>query len=293
MRVVIFTLEGLRYDHVSILNPKLSNKTYVINSLIKQGICFHNFRLASPIADNNIRFLQKDLASKIELDIYYCDGGLSEMIDHFSDQSSDCQFVLWKHIRMSGGKNKDSNLLKSQEQLRMAIEWLDQNKYIEDTAIILLGVSGFSKGEDHVKKVFLDKEISLYDEYIHVPLVIYYPKCTPLDVANSVSSGMISDGVKNLLNDSMVSGGLVGLCNGNTSIREDIYSRHEDTYGLRGPMFQYYCKVDENKQVMHQELYDLNNDLAMKNDMLVDPSKLSGQLIDLINMYRKRILDAI
>ena len=291
MNVVFFTLEGLRYDRVSSFNKELNYMTYVVNSLVKQGICFHNFRLPNPICKENIKTLQKEIVSKVDIDIYYSDEVVDEAIEHFEEQSPDELFLFWKHFEMNQPERPELSLILIQEQLRKMIEWLDGKKYLENTALILMGTSGFYANEKHPMKIFKDVHTSLYDEHLHVPLVVFYPDCRPSDVLNSVSMDMIPDVIVDLLYGKETTGGMTQLCKGKDKIRKDIYSKYKSAYGLRGPMYQYYCQLGKDKKVLHQELYDLNNDVEMRKDLIKKQDELSSQVLDLINVYRGRILD--
>lgn len=295
MNVLFLTLEGLRYDKVKAFGgDKL--RSFVIDSLAAQGTCFHNFRLTSSINKKNIKFLKKEIPNLFDEEIHYCDSlYIDEIKEHLSEVDNKEQFLMWKHIPLDLGKyiTRPRSLRVSHYVLKQTIEWLDESGYLENTTIVLMGTSGFHDKDEHPFAVFKNKDESLYDENIHVPLIVFHPEWEAKDVANAVNMDDVPGLVTGLIYDRESENSILKLCKGDEAPRADLMSQSRNTYGLRGPMFQYFCRLGKDKKVVAQELYDLNNDYKMQRNLLVkmdDVDTLGTQVYDLINVYRERVL---
>jgi hypothetical protein len=293
---VIISFDNLRYNALTCYGNKAIN-TYVFDAFAKQSLCFHNFRLPSPIPRENIQFILKHLEDiKVEREITFFDDCNQFTLnnDFVGENITDKNdFIIWRHCNPpSDLQFYDYNgyILFMQEKARALIDYLDEDGYINDkTIVILMGMAGQPVAKK--SKVF-SSETTLYDDLLHVPLIVFHPHFQARDIKNSVSLDIFANTFKYWIDPSFEGETFLELCEGENTIcdkRWDIYSHHKSGAGLRGPMFQYYCKTEEGR-VVEQELYDLNNDYTMEHDLVLHAHNLSTQIIDLINTYRKRVI---
>lgn len=279
MHLVLFTFEGLNFETIASLNPEENLNTYILDSFAKQSSCFFNFRIPSPFIEENLIYTESVFFKK----------GISDLIQINPGKLSedDGHKYVWQHYPAikKYGNNARSSILHVQESLRVFMEKMPPHR-MEDTIFVLVGLSGFDRGDGR-EKVF-NKGINLYDGLIRMPLMIFHPNFSPRNILNSVSLDMVLDFIGDEVCGASSMLGLL-IDGKEKKYRADIYTRAGDCFGLRGPMFQYFCRVEEGMAIS-QELYDLNNDYTMKNDLLNGKSVLPGHIIDLVNVYRDRVL---
>ena len=298
MNFVIISFDDLRYDALTCHGNKKIN-TNIFDSFAKQCICFHNFRLPNPVPRENVNYIVKQLdniSTGREL-VFFDDYNQNTINNDFiADNVSDKNdFIIWRHCNTATDLlfcDYEGHVLYLQEKVRQLVDYLDENQYLDkNTIIILIGMAGQPKIR---KTKIFPGERTLYDDLLHVPLMIYHPSFEARDIQNSVSLEVITNTLKHWIDPLFYSSEhFLELCQGSTNIcdkRWDIYSRYNNCFGLRGPMFQYYCNVNEQNIVIDQELYDLNNDYLMENDLVPNVHNLSPMIVDLINTYRKRVI---
>lgn len=289
--LILITVEQLRSDFIYSFKAKEWG-LFVFEQFLKQGHCFLNFRLPSPDSNLNKNFLLKGLDESIEQDIYFRDDDEEDIEAFFHEIDCTKQFCVWRHFPVSAlASNPQENILLAQERTKEFCDILASKKaFNENTFIILMGMSGHYNDESRKHKVFDNLECSLYDENIHVPLVIFHPNASPKNISPSVNLFDVEEAIIRILDEGDIESKVINLMERDDCLeRSNIITHYQNTYGFRGPMFQYFCSIKDD-QVIEQELYDLNNDYKMKNDLLLNPDQLSGQIIDLVKNYQKRVL---
>lgn len=298
MNFVIISFDDLKYDALTCHGNKIIN-TNIFDSFAKQSICFHNFRLSSPIPRENINYIIKTLDNiSVEREMIFFDDYNQTTIcnDFISDNvTNKNDYIIWRHCNNASDilfADYQSYVLYIQEKARSLIDYLDENDYINNqTIIILMGMAGHPRIRR--TKIF-PGERTLYDDLLHVPLMIFHPEFKARDVHNSITLEVLANSLKYWIDPHFFSDEtFFDLLQEGQSIcdkRWDTYSKYNNCFGLRGPMFQYYCNVNKDNVVIDQELYDLNNDYLMENDLVIHAHNLSPMIVDLINTYRKRVI---
>jgi hypothetical protein len=298
MNYLICSFENINYEVLS------WKESYVFKSFVQQGMCFHNFRLPSPLAKKNIGILLEILNKAYfnrELFVFTEDTDVNTIKHHFENHVQNKSFIVWKHFVLKNNCICRESFVYAQEELRELIDFLDEGKLLNNTAIVLVGLSGRMANHQNNYKIFKNRSFNLYDECLHTPLIIYYPFYRPRDIVNSVSLEALGNTLGYLIGSVTVKekNTFLDLCTCESKVsdtRWDIYSEYDNCYGLRGPMFQYYCEMSEHEstvEIINQELYDLNNDYKMENDLLLRQDILSTQIIDLMNVYKQRIFSKV
>lgn len=288
MNLVMFTVDGLRYKDLSVFGTSKLN-TYVYNSFAEQGACFLNFRLPSPLPEENLSLMKSYISENVEADITLDDSGSLDTVKNIvKDFKSKNESFYWLHFEHSNMVERSiQGMYINQEKVRAVMELIPDDQ-LENTVFIVLGLGGFQDTK-HSSGIF-DDDITLYDDCIHAPLIVFHPDSKPSNITNSTSLDMILRFVKDCCDHTDKSEIYNILFNGGKG-REDIYSFYDNCFGLRGPMFQYFCKSNNKGEITHQELFDLNNDIRMKKNLVPIQNQLSSQIVDLIKTYRARVQD--
>lgn len=291
MNVVLFTIEGLRYKDVSSFGMSNLN-TYIFDSFARQGTCFLNFRLPSPLSLENIQYIKSRFKNN-ELNGFVYDGsGSVEKSKMFLSNASDERFLYWQDLGTASSSNGSvQDMYINQEKIRASMEAIPEEE-MDKTIFILMGSGGF-EDSDVNSSVFDSGDLNLRDHCLHAPLIIFHPDLSAKNVSNSVSLEMVANYLSDCSSNKFDSE-IANLLSDSTEvnhIRSDIYSHYGDVYGLRGPMFQYFCKVNGSGKIVSQELFDLNNDLKMSNNLVDKQSELSTQVIDLLKTYKSRVCE--
>lgn len=310
MNVLLLTMECLRYDRLCRKEGKNIN-TYVFDTFYSQSNVFHNFRLRSPLASENLDYLKKEMDS-LDMDVWFSeDMDLMGDYEYFSGIKKKNPYVAWKHfpLNMKALNNDNEEVFEYdcfvtnlQEYVKNFMDFFDSQNLLKDTVIIFSGLGSYPLGEKHYGEVFGKSKVNLYDDNLHVPFFIFHPEAKAKDVNNSIILDNLSPTIKEFFSgestiENRDDGAKINWSLAKAVLEEkvvdrfDVYSKYKNTLGLRGPMFQYYCEYDLKKgKVGQQELYDLNNDYKMRDNLMPKTETIGGQVIHLVNEYRNRVL---
>lgn len=274
MRTILVTISSLKYDFVI----DSVGKFPVLDAFIHQSNCFHNFRVPTPYKTKNLDFIKNSIKNKY---LYYKFSSVKDLENMLNKDHNN----IWVHFP-KGGEDKFAMI---DCILRSMFDYLDEKNKLDDVCIVLMGTVGNCSGmENYGNKCFPSKQYALYDYNVHVPLMIYHTKYGVRDIFNSICLSRVCNFLNKVINDenSLLDEFFV---NNSCLNRDDIYTVGQNSYGIRGPMFQYFCRIKEGV-IEHQELYDLNNDYKMKNDLFLRTNSIGKKILHLAECYKERIV---
>jgi hypothetical protein len=297
LNILLIGIDNLPYYVSKKFNPNSNYNTIILDSIAEQSSCFHNFRLPSPNAGLNLNYIINHFDKhEEEIPLHFIEGNPKDHFDEIKKDVKKKDYFVFYRIKNEDSimNDHESSLIRVENQLKSLIDFWDENKYLTSkTIMIVMGLSGFGRG-DHSYKICDKEALGLYDENIHVPLLISHNNPKNIDCLNSISLEMLLNQLILWRNDKYQVGTIDDILKNKknaSSIREDIYSSYKNICSLRGPMFQYFVRFDNSGKQLAHELYDLNNDYEMKNDLTSKLHTINTQIVDLANVYKKRLWD--
>lgn len=196
----------------------------------------------------------------------------------FLNKNKQSKFFLYLHIlEVHDAKNVseyDKNILYEDEGISIILNKLKELNLAQKTIIIITA--------DHGQEIFdhgnFGHGYTLYDEVIHVPLIIKIPFINHKIIENQVGSIDIAPTILDLLNISIPEqfqgNSFVPLIMGYEKENETVYSKLQTLISLRRNDFKFIYDTKTN----YSELYYLRNDPKEKINLAEENSSITKEL---------------
>ena len=231
--------------------------------------CLHpNFWSSEKLNDRMFEFLQKNLQNKFFIYLHYME----------------------VHSYRQNTTKYDENILIVDKQIGRILRKLDQLNLTQKTIIIITA----DHGEELLERGGLGHGETLYDEVIHVPLIIKIPSIEHRTINNQVESIDITPTILNLLNipipEQFQGESLIPLIMGYEKEDKTVYSKLKTLVSVRRNDFKLIYDTKTNES----ELYDLRKDpkerINLAKENLLITEELKDELIKWLETLKEKAL---